>query len=178
MVRPEFSRPVLVDTIPNAGMRMEIEADPAERQALATRFGILGIASLRASLRLKAMAGGTLFRVDGHVSAQVTQACVVTLEPVEQGVEEDFTITFGAGATSDMMSLEVDLDLEDDDPPDPVVDGAIDVGETVAEHLALALDPFPRKLGAHMAELPEPEPQEEVKVSPFASLAVIKQKKR
>lgn len=178
MSAPEFSRPILVDTIPNAGMRLDIEASPEECAALAERFAILGLGGLRASLRLKAMAGGTLFRVDGQLSARVTQACVVSLEPVEQDVDEHFTMTFGAGATSGMMDVELDLDPEDDDPPDPVIDGAIDVGEAVAEHLALGLDPFPRKPGARVAQLPEPAEEVEAKVSPFASLAVIKQKKR
>ncbi|MBI2239612.1 MAG: DUF177 domain-containing protein [Magnetospirillum gryphiswaldense] len=172
--QPEFSRPVLVDTIPTRGMDMEIEASAAECAALAERFGINQVAELKAKAHLRAMAGGTLFKVDGHVRAVVEQTCVVTLEPVGQVIDESFMITFGAGEESDTMEL--DLSMDDDDPPEPLTDGAIDLGEVVAEHLALALDPFPRKAGARLPEIKEDAPIEEKKVSPFAALAGFKQK--
>lgn len=173
---PEFSRPVLVDVIPTRGIDMEIEAKPSECAGLAERFGIVAVQSLTASVHLQAMAGGTLFRVDGRLRAKVTQTCVVTLEPMAQQVDESFTMTFGGGEESDTMEL--DLSMDDDDPPEPLVDGAIDVGEVVAEHLALALDPFPRKAGATLPEVVEEPEVVEVKVSPFAALAGLREKKK
>ncbi|OJX81031.1 DUF177 domain-containing protein [Magnetospirillum sp. 64-120] len=172
--QPEFSRPVLVDTIPTRGMDMEIEASAAECAALAERFAINKVAGLKAKAHLRALAGGTLFKVDGHIRAVVEQTCVVTLEPVEQVIDESFMITFGAGEESDTMEL--DLSMDDDDPPEPLTDGAIDLGEVVAEHLALALDPFPRKAGAGLPEIKEDAPIKEEKASPFAALAAFKQK--
>lgn len=172
---PEFSRPVLADVIPTRGMDMEIEANAAECAALAERFGIRKVLSLQGRAHLKAMAGGTLFRVDGHLSAVVEQTCVVTLEPVEQKVDETFVMIFGVGEETD--SMELDLSLDDDDPPEPLVDGAVDLGEVVAEHLALALDPFPRKAGAELPEIEEEPVVAEAKVSPFAALAALTQKK-
>jgi len=172
--RPEFSRPVLVDTIPTRGMDMEVEANAAERAALAQRFAINKVMELKAKAHLRALAGGALFKVDGHLHAVVEQTCVVTLEPVEQVIDESFMITFGAGEDSD--TLELDLSMDDDDPPEPLTDGAIDLGEVVAEHLALALDPFPRKAGAELPEIKEEAPIKEEKVSPFAALSAFKQK--
>lgn len=172
--QPEFSRPVLVDTIPTRGMDMEVEASAAECAALAQRFAINKVGELRAKAHLRALAGGSLFKVDGHIHAVVEQTCVVTLEPVEQVIDESFMITFGAEEESD--TVELDLSLDDDDPPEPLTDGAIDLGEVVAEHLALALDPFPRKAGAGLPEIKEEAPIREEKVSPFAALAAFKQK--
>ena len=56
--------------------------------------------------------------------------------------------------------------LDEEDPPDPIVDGKVDLGALAAEFLALALDPYPRKPGAEFAapEVAEPD-------SPFAELA-------
>ncbi len=172
--KPEFSRPILVDTIPTRGVDMEIEASAAECAALAERFGIVKVTDFKAKAHLRALAGGTLFKVDGHIRAVVEQTCVVTLEPVEQVVDESFMITFGTAAESD--TLELDLSMDDDDPPEPLTDGAIDLGEVVAEHLALALDPFPRKADAQLPEIKEDAPIKEEKVSPFAALAAFKQK--
>lgn len=173
---PEFSRPVLVDVISTRGIDMDVEANEAECVALAQRFGIDRVVSLKAKAQLKALAGGNLFRVDGHLFAVVQQTCVVTLEPFEQQVDESFVIVFGADPDSD--SVELELSFDDDDPPEPLVDGAIDVGEVVAEHLALALDPFPRKAGAELPDRPEEPVEIEEKVSPFAALAAFKQKNR
>lgn len=172
----EFPRPVLVDIIPTRGMDMEIEANAAERSALAERFVISEVRSLSASVHLQAIAGGTLFRVDGRLRAEVVQACVVTLEPLEEKIDETFTMTFGGSEESD--SMELDLSPDEDDPPEPLIDGAIDLGEVVAEHLALALDPFPRKAGAVMAKITDEPIEVENKVSPFAALAGLKEKKR
>ncbi len=176
----EFSRMVRVDRIPASGMSLDIEAKPAERAALADRFGIPSIQSLRAELTLRLLAGGAVVRVTGRIQAEVVQTCVVTLEPVPEVVDERFSLSFGAGP-DDEIGAEIELSLDDEDPPDPIVDGSIDVGEAVAEHLALALDPFPRKPGIVFeggeeegpgeAEIPEEKP------NPFAVLAQLRKNK-
>ena len=75
---------------------------------------------------------------------------------------------------------EVDLSLDEEDPPDPIVGGIIDIGEAVAEHLALALEPFPRAPGAEFqaAEFLKStdkiiEPAKETR-NPFAVLASLR----
>lgn len=179
-IAPEFSRIVRVDRIPASGMALDIEAKPAERAALADRFGIPSIETLRAELTLRVLAGGAVVRVTGRIQAQVVQTCVVTLEPVPESVDERFTLSFGREVAEE-IGAEIELSLDEEDPPDPIVDGAIDIGEAVAEHLALALDPFPRKPGivfeggeeegAGEAEEPEEKP------NPFAVLAQLRKNK-
>ena len=78
---PEFSRMVAVERIDRRGLTRDIEANEAERVALARRFDLISIESFRASVRLRAVNGGTAIRLDGHVDAAVTQRCVVTLGP-------------------------------------------------------------------------------------------------
>ncbi|HLO76741.1 MAG TPA: DUF177 domain-containing protein [Magnetospirillum sp.] len=173
---PEFSRHVRVDQIPAAGITLDLKAKPAELAALAERFGLQSIDDLEATVTLKAVAGGTIFRLDGRFCAHVVQTCVVTLEPVPATVAEEFSLTYG-GVEADEYDAEIELSLEEDDPPDPVVDGMIDVGEAVAEHVALALDPFPRKPGTAF-EGGDPEPEEEEKrPNPFAVLAELRKNK-
>lgn len=179
-IAPEFSRTVRIDRVPAAGMHLDLEAKPAERAALAERFGIQSIDELRASVTLRAMAGGTLIRVSGHLDAKVVQTCVVTLEPVPETVDEDFTLTFGA-AEPDEVGAEIELSMDEEDPPDPIVDGVIDVGEAVAEHLALALEPFPRKPGIAFdggdQDGGDEPAEEERKPNPFAVLAELRKNK-
>lgn len=177
-VTPEFSRPVPLDSLSVAERIHEIEATGEECAALARRFGILSVETLTASLRLKVLSGGDLVRVRGYLHARVTQACVVTLEPVPEIIDEAFELLYGPDPGQD--SDEIVLDLESSDPPEPIVGNTIDIGEAVAEHLALALTPFPRKEDAEFAESqwpkagPETGPEE--KPNPFAALAGLKKK--
>ncbi|MBC7906546.1 MAG: DUF177 domain-containing protein [Rhodospirillaceae bacterium] len=174
---PEFSRPIRVDHIPVTGMRVDVEAKPEERIALAERFGLPSIDLLKAQVHLKAIAGGALIRLDGTITAKVVQACVVSLEPMPAKVKEEFSLTFGAGAVTEEADAEIELSMEDEDPPEPIIDGVIDVGEAVAEHLSLALDPFPRKAGIAFEGGEEPTPAEVKKPSPFAVLAQLRKNK-
>lgn len=166
-MQPEFSRPVRLTPEPREAV---LDATPAERAALAARFGILGIHALSARLALRPEPGGTV-RVRGKLSAEVEQPCVVTLEPVRQRVEASLDLRIlGEG--------EMPAD-EDPDSPDELESegGVVDLGEAVAEQLALALDPYPRAEGAELPELDppeEPEPAPPERPNPFAGLAKLR----
>jgi uncharacterized metal-binding protein YceD (DUF177 family) len=175
-VIPEFSRRIPVGEVPARGADYQIEAGPEERAALARRFGLQDIARLSAKLRLQPIGGGPLLRLTGTLAAEVTQTCGVSLAPVPAWVEADLEMTFGPAGEEedDDEEEEIDLDFHGDDPPDPFVDGAVDLGEAVAEHLSLALDPFPRAPDA-VYDPPETAaaPVEE-KANPFAVLAGLR----
>ncbi len=160
---PEFSRPLALARIGPEGRREVLEASPAERAALARRFGILSIESLRAELMLRPEPDGAV-RADGRLEAAVTQSCVVTLEPVAQRVEEPIALRFlPSGREPDEGPEEIDeIETEGD---------VADLGEAVAEELALALDPYPRAPGATL-----PVTATDASGNPFAALAALRQK--
>lgn len=168
----ELSRPVVADRIPSAGSVVKLTAEPAERQALAERLGVREVVSLSAEVRLKPVAGGTIIRLKGHFTADVVQTCIVTLVPVPEHLEESFEMSFAPDIGEEG---EVEVDFHGDDPPDPIEGGLIDVGEAVAEHLALALDPFPRAPGAVFEPPTEPDDAGELPASPFAKLARLRE---
>lgn len=139
---PEFSRRVPIDAIGAGGHAIGVEANAEECAALARRFGWLGIRRLSANARLLARAGG----VDalGRFEASIERACVASGDPVRETVEEAFAIHFvAAGLVPEAPTDEIELD---EDALDLVeFDGAaVDVGEAVAQSLALAVDSFPR----------------------------------
>jgi uncharacterized metal-binding protein YceD (DUF177 family) len=143
---PEFSRVVPVKSLADGETVIDIEADADERAALARRFGLLALDSLTAKVGLTPVDAG-LVRVHGALAAKVTQACVVTLKSVTTRVEGSFERLYGADTPEEEAGLITDTDTEES-PPEPFTDGAVDVGEAVAEQLALELDPFPRAPGA------------------------------
>jgi len=141
----EFSRLIAADQIGPQETEREIVANAAERARLVERFGLLALDRLTATLSLKRTRGG-LIQVRGRFEAEVVQACVVTLEPVRSRLSESFTVAFGTGSTA--SAGEAVIALEEEDPPEELIDGRIDLGETVAQQLAVALDPYPHAPGA------------------------------
>jgi uncharacterized metal-binding protein YceD (DUF177 family) len=168
----EFSRFVEADSVGTHRMERHISANPEERAALARRFGLLGIDRLEAQFSLK-RAGGGVIHVAGSVEAEVTQSCVITLAPVPARIAETFSADF-ADVDDRRRAAETDLDFEAEDPPEPIRNGHIDLGELAAEQLALALDPYPRAPGAAIPAQYSPEPgaeeEPERPVNPFSIL--------
>ncbi len=181
MTMPEFSRPARLDHISPHGTEIRIEAKPQERAALAKRFDLLSLDSLEARVRLESFIAKGLYRVSGHLSASVVQACVITLEPIPAVLEEDFSMTYAQGSAEEKGGEgkvgEVDIFMDEEDPPDFIEGDAIDIGEAVAEQLSLALEPFPRKAEAVFAseeeEVSSPSIAPVVE-SPFAVLARLR----
>lgn len=159
---PEFSRPIPRERLDGQVITEEISATPQERAALARRFRLAGLDLLRATAIIEPAEGADgkagLLRLSGHLSAEVRQACVVSLAPVARRVEEDFTLLYSLepGPTPGAEAVEVVVDPEAEEPPEPLGPGGLDLGEAVAQQLAGALDPYPRAPGAAFEEAPEP----------------------
>ncbi len=179
-VELEFSRPFHVDADMGAGDDAEtfaIEATEEERAALARRFGLIALVSLKAKGTIDVSARGNRARLTGTIEAEVVQPCVVTLEPVPASIRETFTVTYDRAVPrrrADEEELLFDLDAED--PPDQLPDAGIDLGEAVAEHLGLALDPYPRAPGVEFGRQDGTDGEKEAKTSPFSALAALKGK--
>lgn len=156
-----FSRPVRVDTLPREGRDEAVEANAKEREALAKLNRLVDLADLSATYRLTPGAQGRV-RVEGTLRAHATQSCVVTLEPVEETIEAAIDLVFAPMPEGGDSATTPD----DEDEPDPLVDGKIDLGALAAEFLALNLDPYPRKPGAVF----EPHVEDAAETSPFAPL--------
>lgn len=146
---PEFSRPFAVDKLGQQAAVVDVEAKPAERQALARRFDLQTLDALSADLRLERACGGGLVRVTGRLQARGAQTCVVTLDPVPFTLDQEVGLVF-APASDVADQGEVVVEAEGEDAPEPFVDGAIDLGEAMAQTLAVALDPYPRAPGASL----------------------------
>lgn len=168
---PEFSRPFRLDELGSAPRGVTIEADAAERAALAKRFGLLSIDRLSADAQLTR--DGDVVRADGTLAADVVQACVASGEPVPAAIAEGFSLRF-VPAASDPGIEEVELEESELDEVD-YEGGAVDLGEAAAQTLALALDPFPRAPNAD-EKLRDAGVIGEEDAGPFAALKALKDK--
>lgn len=170
---PPWHVPVAVEDVPETGEHFELEADAGVRAAVAKVAGLRDLPRLQASFDVSHRGSGGL-RVLGSVSAAVGQTCVVTLEPVDNEVEEPVDLAFAP-----RQSVEPPAEGEEKDKqqphdanlnePEPLIDGTVDLGALATEFLILGLDPYPRKPGAVFEAPAEDEPDP----SPFAALAKL-----
>jgi hypothetical protein len=168
-----WSVPVIVAQIPDTGLHRDIEADRATRDAMAEIAGLREILSASAALDVTPKGGGRV-HVAGRVRARVGQTCVVTLDPIENDIEEEIDLIFAPPEQipdlSDLVDETAESDTEVPDPPEPIENGVIDLGRLATDALFLGIDPYPRRPDA-VFELPvvAPDPEDH----PFAALKAL-----
>ena len=165
--------PVAVSQIPETGLHREFEADLMERRAMAEIAGLREIASARASFDMTLKSGGRV-HVTGHVVARVGQTCVVTLDPIDNEIDEPVDLMFAPPEQirlSNLVDEGAESETEIPDPPEPIINGVIDLGRVATDALFLAVNPYPRKPDAVF------EPHVEAtdpRDHPFAALGALR----
>ena len=166
---------VNVTQIPESGLHREIEAGPAIRAAMAEIAGLREISSARAWFDMNLRSGGRV-HVAGSVKARVGQTCVVTLDPVENDIDEEIDLIFApeeqiSHATDDLVENAEGGESKLPELPEPIVNGLIDLGRLATDALYLAIDPYPRKPGAVFEpQVAATDPEDH----PFAALKGLK----
>jgi uncharacterized metal-binding protein YceD (DUF177 family) len=180
----EIERTVDLDRMGTGGAALDIVASEGERAALAKRFGFLGLPSFSARVTVDQRLGGSVV-VEGRLRGRIVQACVLTLDPVTQDLDDAFRVVFKRDMADDLdpESGEAVLSAQAD-APEPLEGNVLDVGEIVAEQLSLAADPYPRRPGAKLEDVLPKHRQggrrgaPEQRRHPFAGLAALKDKPR
>ncbi|MFB6451844.1 YceD family protein [Bradyrhizobium tunisiense] len=174
--RPDpWRSPVIVAQIPDSGLHRKLEASAAERQAIAEVGGLREVLSAQADLDVVPKSGGRV-QVIGTIRARIGQTCVVTLDPMESEIAEAVDLVFAPEAEVRKMADLIEEGRDDEeppeviDPPEPIINGMIDLGRIATDALFLAVDPYPRKEGAVFeAEITAPDPEDH----PFAALKAL-----
>ena len=165
MSASEFSRLLALDGLRDGTCDRVLEANAEECAGLARRFDLLAVESLNATVRVTRSPAGEVVTVQGRVQARVCQSCVVTLAPVAAAVDEDFDLRFA------LETAGADVVIGADDP-EPLPDGPVDLGEIVAQQLALGLNPYPRAPGVVLDA--DSTPDDGRGDGPFAALAALR----
>jgi uncharacterized metal-binding protein YceD (DUF177 family) len=165
MSAPEFSRPV--DRRHLAAQPVKLVAEAAEREALAERFGLVAIGRLEATVALEA--DGDMVVAQGALSAEVVQSCAVTGDDLPMTIDEPLTLRF----VPETIRVEEEVELEEAELDEiPYAGTAFDLGEAVAQSLALAIDPYATGPNADAVRV-EKGLSDEAVSGPFAALAVL-----
>lgn len=160
--------PLTVDHIPDAGLHRTIEAPPAACAAVAALAGVRAVSGLSAAVEV--VRDSVRVHITGRVRARVGQTCVVTLEPIETDVDEPIDVVFAPEGAGERSPGEGRDRNPEEEPPELLVGGTVDLGAIATEFLILGIEPYPRKAGVEFAP---PEVADDVP-HPFAALAALK----
>lgn len=165
-----WSVPLDIETIPETGLHREISASPETCVAVAKLADVRDVSHLKASFDLTRTS--EVVHVTGWVSARVGQNCVVTLDPVDSDLNEPIDVLFAPVSSEGTKASDERRRKPDEEPPEPLIDGMIDLGAIATEFLVLGIEPYPRKEGVKFTP-PEVEPDGP---HPFAALEVLKKR--
>ena len=165
-----WSVPVAVDNIPETGLHIEAKAPAEVRAQLVKLANLRDLPHLSAVFDLTRRGGGV--HVAGQVKARVGQTCVVTLEPLENDLDEPINVLFAPRLEVAATDDGADRRAGDEEPPEPLIEGKVDLGAVATEFLLLGIDPYPRKAGAEFAAVKTADDS----ARPFAGLEALKKR--
>ena len=179
LTKPELSRIVRVEKLGLQKYTQDFKANDRERKALTERFKVESLDALSAQVSLQLLTNGDVL-MTARFQARITQTCGVTLDPVKSEISSSFTMSYTESPDAEGGHDEEEFaDLDDDiELSEAIIDGKIDIGETVSEQLALEIDPFPRVKGAkfdgYFSGTKAESEQVPEKKNPFAVLSKLK----
>lgn len=190
MPTPEWSYPIESEEIDEKGQKFQINADNASKEDLARRLNLLALNDLSAKL-IATRQNKRVIYVSCHFNAEVVQKCVVTLQPVTDHISEEFEAWFAdpdqvvsfARARHERDKARETQErpmLEEQEDPEPIIDGKIDLGELVTQYLSLAINPYPHSPEALAKKEREENSglaSDQERINPFAALKSLKEEK-
>lgn len=164
----EFCRPFDARHLP-AGPQI-LEADASERKAVAHRFGLVAIHSLRAVMTLQS--DGPVVRATGQLEAGIVQSCAISGEDLPVTIDEPVALRFVPAVRREASEEELELSADDCDEIEMEAN-QFDLGEAIAQSLALAIDPYATGPGADAVRSGSGLLGEQAS-GPFAALSALK----
>ena len=158
-----YSEPVRLHQL-GSGVKRTLEPDAPTRARIVRALDLASLDAFTAEMELVPSPVG--WRLSGRIRASLAQTCGITLEPLPVEIDAPFRLTLAESMEEDSEEIIITLD---DESPDLIENGQIDLGQYAVEQLALRLDPFPRKPGAEFVQPPEP-----AEISPFAVLKQLR----
>jgi uncharacterized metal-binding protein YceD (DUF177 family) len=166
-----WSHPVRLAEVARGPVRVRLEPDASTRAQIAKDLGVVSFPTLTADLTVKPWLDGA--EISGRFDGVVEQICGISLDAFEQPISGEIEVRVvppgSTSAPAEPEGGEIELDPEAPDPPEVLDSDVVDLAACLVEHLALTVDPFPRKPGVEFDYSPDPEVE-----SPFAVLKRLK----
>lgn len=181
----------LIDSEDVGVKALHVELSPPQDTipTLCKRLNLHHINDLKASFKLQRNNVSKVIHVHGRIYADILQKCVITTDPVQEIIDDEFDAWF-ADPNSAVSFMQVKRErmsskeqseqqiMGESEDPEEVVDGKIDLGELVTQNLSLSLNPYPRCSDARYENQSKPleDAPEGTYDNPFAALKDWKSK--
>lgn len=170
MSAPEYTH--MIDLRQISDLPLVLEPGEDERRRLAGRFSITAINSMRANLLLTV--DGAKVEAKGHLAAKIIQICAISGEDFPVTISEPVALRFVPPAQGRQPDDEIEISADDCDEIE--YEGtSFDLGEAIAQTLALAIDPFAEGPNADKARVVH-KLGGDVEAGAFAALSALKTK--
>jgi len=170
LMQKDFSYPLTVAELPSAPQHYELNADKDNLIYLADVLQVPAVKKVFANINLQRRHATSLIEVEGHINAILELESVISLEKFDQDYDFDFHLIYDTAATFESTKG----DNWQEETPDIVINGQIDLGNIVIEQIALQIDDYPRKPGEVFNFEAEFDPNSEKSNNPFDMLAKLK----
>jgi uncharacterized metal-binding protein YceD (DUF177 family) len=177
MQTPDNTHIIRLSDIPKSkSMPFEISFSDSEMVAIADILSAITVKKMRIMGKISP-SNAKDWVLSATVGATVTQACVVTLDPVQTRIDSPVIRTYVADYPS--IADETVTEMTIDETIEPLVD-EIDLTTIAIEAIALALPDYPKSQDAELEtsvfSAPGITPMRNEDTKPFASLASLKDK--
>lgn len=169
MADADFADPVRLDALGPEGAARRLSAPSQALPGIAARLGVPLVRALSGVVTITPERDGA--HVAGAVRASLVRVCVVTLEDLDEEIDETFDVRYARGAATE---TDAELALEED-WAEPLVGDSLDAADLLVQQVALAMAPYPRKAGAAAPADLAPDPAD---ISPFAVLRTLTSPKK
>lgn len=163
-----------VKDIPAAGIEGCYMAQNGEMKAISELIGLGRFRAIKIEYKIAPLRED-LYKMVAELDADIRQSCVVSLEEMDNHIDEQFQTEFVSGVTFQEMINALEDDLMGDVNLEPIIDGRLEIGRVLYEQLAGAVPPYPRRPEAEFCGNGNDKySAEEVIGGPFAALAQMK----
>jgi uncharacterized metal-binding protein YceD (DUF177 family) len=172
--KPPLERLTDLDRLGQAGADVTIAIKGDDLVRLAKWAKVERIEAFSAEVELRRLSQSR-FKLAYSFTADVTQSCVVTLEPVRSHIARAFSreLHVTSQVPADKGGV-LTLDAGDDEVPEEVASSHFDLAGPLLEEFLLAIDPYPRAEGAAFET---PGDADDASGNPFAVLKSLKKGK-
>jgi len=169
-MQKDFSYPLKIEDMGQGEQTYKISANKAQLLTLAEILQVPAVNNFAADISLMFQKKRGILNVTGVVRANLKLISVISLEPFTKDYTAEFSLTYDTNAEyEDIYSDDDDIN---EDQPDIVIGGKIDLGDIAIEQIALLMEDHPRKEGETFEAVIEDN--EPIKNNPFAALAKLK----
>ena len=171
-MQKNFSYPIKIEDLKQSDYKYELTADSAELEDITQILQVEKVHEFKAEIFLKLNNRANNLRVWGNVFAKIELKSVITLDNFIKNYNVPFELNFDTRATyNDIKELECNIE---DEVPDIIENGCINLADIAIEQIALNLEDYPRAEGELFDGALYGDSEEPKKENPFAVLAKLK----